>query len=209
MALPLKGKSASSAVSQPPAPKKVSRRWRILLLRGVLSNQQLYEQLYDSGHSGWNGKGYRALAYEWLAVGVGPLKDNAAVNDALRAPVVLIVEDEWFIREEMSQGFRHAGWDVLETSSGEACLAVAREERRIDAVVTDIQLGGGVNGWDVAEAVRPIKPNLAVIYASGNVMERSRMVPGSAFFAKPCRTAELIETCRRLYRRRPGEPVAA
>jgi CheY-like chemotaxis protein len=131
--------------------------------------------------------------------------DTIAVNDALRAPVVLIVEDEWFIREEISQGFRHAGWDVLEMSSGEACLAVAREERRIDAVVTDIQLGAGMNGWDVADGMRSIKPNLAVVYASASSIERSRMVPGSAFFAKPCRTVELVETCRRLCRvRRRG-----
>jgi CheY-like chemotaxis protein len=131
------------------------------------------------------------------------------VNDALRAPVVLIAEDEWFIREEISQEFRHAGWDVLETSSGEACLAVAREQRPIDAVVTDIRLGGGVNGWDVADVVRSIKPDLAVVYASGSLMESSRMVPGSAFFAKPCRTAELVETCRRLCGVRQRRPAAA
>jgi CheY-like chemotaxis protein len=205
MALPLKGKSASSAVSQPPAPKYVSRRWRILLLHGVFPNKQLY----DSEHSEWNGGEHRALALNGWLLEPAALKDTVAVNDALRAPVVLIAEDEWLIREEISQEFRHAGWDVLETSSGEACLAVAREERRIDAMVTDIQLGGGVNGWDVADAVRSIKPNLAVVYASGNVMERSRMVPGSAFFAKPCRTAELVETCRRLcHLRRRGLAVA-
>ena len=131
------------------------------------------------------------------------------MNDALRAPVVLIAEDEWFLRDEISQEFRHAGWDVLETSSGEACLAVAREQRRIDAVVTDIQLGGGVNGWDVADAVRSIKPNLAVVYASAGAIERSRMVPGSVFLAKPCRTVELVETCRRLCRVRRRRLAAA
>jgi two-component system, response regulator PdtaR len=126
------------------------------------------------------------------------LKDTAAVKDALRAPVVLIAEDEWLIREEISEAFRRGGWDVLETSSGEACLAVAREERQIDAVVTDVQLGGGVDGWDVADGVRSINPNLAVVYASAGSIERSRMVSDSAFFAKPCRMVELVETCRRL-----------
>ena len=130
------------------------------------------------------------------------LKDMMAVNDALRAPVVLIAEDEWLVREEISQEFQHDGWDVLEAGSGEACLAVAREEHRIDAVVTDIQLGGAVNGWDVADAMRLIKPSLAVVYASASPAERPRMVPDSVFFAKPCSTAALVETCRRLCRAR-------
>jgi DNA-binding response OmpR family regulator len=148
----------------------------------------------------------RWLVNGWLLARL--LKDTAAVNDALRAPVVLVAEDEWLIREEISQAFRHAGWDVLEASSSEAGLAFAREECRIDAVMTDIELGGGVNGWDVADAARSTRPNLAVVYASGNTMGRSRMVPGSAFFSKPCRTAELVETCRRLSRLPPGLAAA-
>ena len=120
------------------------------------------------------------------------------MNDARRAPAVLVVEDEWLLREEISEEFRHAGWNVLESSTGEDGLAAAQHGGRLDAVVTDIGLAGMLSGWDVAEALRLMRPELAIVYASGNSGERARMVSGSIFLTKPYRTAEIVETCRRL-----------
>lgn len=119
------------------------------------------------------------------------------MDDTLAPPVVLIVEDEWLICDEIADEFRRAGWRVVEASSGEGCLALAQSEVRIDAVVTDVHLAGEVSGWDVAEALRAIVPDIAVVYATANPIETSRMVEGSVFFTKPCRTAELLDACRK------------
>jgi CheY-like chemotaxis protein len=55
----------------------------------------------------------------------------------------------------------------------------------IRVVFTDIQLGGELNGWDVAEAFRKAHPDIRVIYASGRYHDGERRVADSVFFTKP------------------------
>jgi DNA-binding response OmpR family regulator len=118
------------------------------------------------------------------------------------APVVLIVEAKGLIRSTISKEFQRAGWSVLEASTGEGSLVLAARGPQVDAVVTDIELGGDVNGWDVAEAFRTKNPETAVIYASDTSAANDRMVRGSAFFIKPFESGKLLQTCDRLKRER-------
>ena len=87
----------------------------------------------------------------------------------------LVVEDEWLVRSEIVDELKAHGLQVLEASTGEAALNLF-DMGRIDLLFTDIQLGGELNGWDVAEALRATWPDLAVIYTSGNSADRSRQV---------------------------------
>jgi CheY-like chemotaxis protein len=48
--------------------------------------------------------------------------------------VVLIVEDEWLLRDLIAHDFRDAGWEVLDVGTAEGALALLREGRRIDVV---------------------------------------------------------------------------
>jgi CheY-like chemotaxis protein len=119
-----------------------------------------------------------------------------AVNLGPRAPVALIVEDEWLLRDDIAQTLREAGWAVLEASTGEGAIALLHAGRRIDTVITDIHLAGYLSGWDVGEAFRARYPDIHIVYASGNSIERSRRVPGSLFFDKPYQTRKLLEALR-------------
>ncbi len=112
-------------------------------------------------------------------------------------PVVLVVEDEWLLREAIVATLQEAGWEVLEASSGEGALALLAAGRSINVLFTDIQLGGYLSGWDVAEAVRKARPGTPVIYASGNTVDARRRVPGSSFFTKPYVAADVVEACRK------------
>ena len=103
------------------------------------------------------------------------------------------------LRATIAENLQNAGWHVLETATGEGALALLQAGQRIDVVVTDIHLGGYLNGWDVAEAFRAVDPNIPVIYESGNSVDMSRQVPGSRFFSKPCEPDELLEACNRLF----------
>ncbi len=67
---------------------------------------------------------------------------------------VLVVEDEWFVREDLVLGLQQEGWIVLEADTGVGALKVLRETNTIDLLVTDIRLADAMTGWDVAEAVR-------------------------------------------------------
>lgn len=110
------------------------------------------------------------------------------------AVVVLVVEDEWLLRDEIVYQLRNAGWNVLEASTGEGAIGFLDTEHQIDVLVTDIQLAGYLNGWDVAEAFRAARPHIPVIYASGNNADPSRAVANSRFFRKPANISEIVAT---------------
>ena len=67
------------------------------------------------------------------------------------------------------------------------------EQPLIGVVFTDIQLGGQLNGWDVAEAFRKAYPDICVIYASGRYHDAERRVPGSTFFTKPYIPGDIVD----------------
>lgn len=119
---------------------------------------------------------------------------------AWSGPVALLVEDEWIVRAATAQRFQESGWNVLEASTGEGALALIRAGHRVHVVITDIHLAGYLSGWDVAEAVRGMDPEIPVVYVSGNSVDRCRSVPGSFFLNKPYEPAELLEVSNSLAR---------
>jgi CheY-like chemotaxis protein len=119
--------------------------------------------------------------------------------------VILVVEDEWLVRETIVQHLQDAGCVVFEAASGEDALLVLQREPSIDVLLTDIRLNGCVNGWEVGEAFRQKHADSPVIYASGHSIEPPRQVPGSLFFNKPYKPSEILNACQRLTeKRQPG-----
>ena len=110
--------------------------------------------------------------------------------------LVLVVEDEWLVRDVIATDLRDAGWTVLEASTGESALGIIEHNPHIDVLFTDIQLAGQLSGWDVAEAFRAAKPKMPVIYASGNTSDWSRAVDNSQVFGKPYRAPDILQACR-------------
>jgi CheY-like chemotaxis protein len=107
--------------------------------------------------------------------------------------LVLIVEDEWIVRETIADEFRTAGWHVLESSTAEDAIELVRTGRPVDVIFTDIQLAGELNGWDIGEQSRDLRDDITIIYTSGNAVDRSRRVDGSLFFDKPYRAKAIVE----------------
>ena len=73
-------------------------------------------------------------------------------------PVALVVEDEWLLRDDIATELKSEGWHVVEAANGEVAFDLF-DMQTIDVLFTDIQLGGWLNGWDVAEALRRRTPN--------------------------------------------------
>ena len=81
---------------------------------------------------------------------------------------ILLAEDESSLREMVQEVLRLQGYRVLTAASGPAALEVwHREERRIDLLLTDIVMPGGMMGTDVAAELRRANPELKVIYTTG------------------------------------------
>ena len=111
---------------------------------------------------------------------------------------VLVVEDEWLLREESTGWFRDSGWTVLETALGAQALATLQNEKLIHLLYTDITLADTITGWDVAATGLESHPDLAVIYASGGPDDQTRRRPESIFLPKPVSQQDLMLACSRL-----------
>jgi CheY-like chemotaxis protein len=81
------------------------------------------------------------------------------------------------------------GYAAIEAEDGAAGLAVLRSERRIDLLVTDVGLPGGMNGRQVADAARLLRPDLRVLfitgYAENAVLRHGHLDPGMHVLTKP------------------------
>ena len=120
---------------------------------------------------------------------------------ARKAVTVLVVEDDWLIREDIVADLRQEGWAVLEAATGAGALKALQDAEKVDLLITDIKLADALTGWEVAEAFRTSHPEVPVIYASGNPANDHRRVPGSIFLSKPVAPSELTATCRKLLAR--------
>ena len=108
--------------------------------------------------------------------------------------VVLVVEDDCLLRSWIVGEFQSEGWHVLDTASGEEAVVLAYHTP-LDAVFTDVQLAGHIDGWDLAEVLRRSDPRIPIVYTSANAAQRSRLVAESLFFDKPYNAAEVIKAC--------------
>jgi len=123
---------------------------------------------------------------------------SISVANGVAALVVLLVEDEVLLRCSIAESLRNAGYTVIERSSGEEAIALSKSDISIDVVFTDISLIGLATGWDVADCFRADRPNVSVLYTSGNRIDAGRCVSGSAFIAKPYQHDDIVSACHGL-----------
>ena len=103
--------------------------------------------------------------------------------------VVLIVEDDVFIREIAEMMIQDWGHQTLSASDVDEALAFLRSHQHIDALFTDIYLKKEVlGGYDLARQAIALRPKLRVLYTTGNSMSdkmKALFVKGSHFLCKP------------------------
>lgn len=110
-------------------------------------------------------------------------------------PLVLLVEDEVPIAFVVQEMLTSNGIDViLARDAHRALYELVRDIGRFDVLLTDVRLGDGPDGWDLARLARDIAPTLPVIYQTGDSASRWRTegVPASALLRKPFTEAQLI-----------------
>ena len=116
----------------------------------------------------------------------------ASLGEAPRAEqgqTVLIVDDEPTVRMLVSEVLEDLGYTAIEAADGPAGLKVLRSDVRIDLLVTDVGLPGGMNGRQMADAGRVVRPGLRVLfitgYAENAVVGNGHLDPGMAVLTKP------------------------
>ena len=124
-------------------------------------------------------------------------------SSVIPATTILVVEDEYFLRDDIVGYLQDAGCAVIEADTGECAIDICKSGMPVDVVFTDIQLPGAASGFDVAETFRAARAGIPIVYASGNSGNRHRCVSGSLFFDKPYRSTEILTACLQLKNARP------
>ncbi len=108
---------------------------------------------------------------------------------------VLVIDDEATVRMLMAQALEDAGYRTLQADNGPAGLELLQGGGRIDLLLTDVGLPGGMNGRQVADAARVVRPGLKVLFVTGfaehAVLGNNDLEPGMAVLTKPFPMASL------------------
>ena len=104
-------------------------------------------------------------------------------------PTVLIIDDEPSVRMLVSDALTDLGFRCLDAGDGPVGLRLLESEARIDLLVTDVGLPGGLNGRQVAEAARGLRADLRILfitgYAENAVLNHGHIEPGMEVLTKP------------------------
>jgi CheY-like chemotaxis protein len=114
--------------------------------------------------------------------------------------VVLVAEDDPFVRSYAITCLSSLGYRVIEAVDGREALHKLNHGTVADILFTDVVMPGGINGWELAERARQIRPGLKVLLTSGYALEtlaeRGRLPRGAVILNKPYRKAELAKRLR-------------
>ena len=127
----------------------------------------------------------------------------ATVSDeavhAVHGETVLVIDDEPLVRMLVVDALTELGYIAIEASDGAEGLNVLRSNARVDLLVTDVGLPGGLNGRQVADAARDLRPGLPVLFITGYaetaVLNHGHLDPGMHIITKPF---EVDDVARRI-----------
>ena len=109
--------------------------------------------------------------------------------------VILVVDDDAFIRESLEWVLEDLGHDSLAASDLAGALLHLVAPQPIDALFVDIRLYAlPSGGYDVADQAIKLRPHLPVLYTSGSALTQDmigRFVPGGRFLQKPYSPAQI------------------
>jgi CheY-like chemotaxis protein len=103
--------------------------------------------------------------------------------------VILIVEDDVFLRDDAEEMIKGWGHDTLSASDVDEALSFLRSPQQIDALFTDVYLKKAVHGgYELAHQAIKLRLNLPVLYTTGNTINdkmKTLFVDGAHFLQKP------------------------
>lgn len=116
------------------------------------------------------------------------------------APRILVAEDDVLIRALIVDVLTEAGFVVIEANHGEEALRIlGNRTENFDALFTDINMPGSVDGLELARRARCKLPRLGVVIGSGGHRPPSNAVPsGSRFLPKPYQFSNIPDCVREL-----------
>jgi CheY-like chemotaxis protein len=138
------------------------------------------------------------------------LPDRAGQGDG---ETVLVVDDERSVRLVLAEELTNSGYYVIEAPDGPSALRILQSNARIDLMITDVGLPGGLNGRQVADAARVSRPSLKILFITGFAenagISNGHLESAMQVMTKPFVTSALILKVRELLGRHAEWPRMA
>jgi CheY-like chemotaxis protein len=138
------------------------------------------------------GKGTMVCLYLPRYLGEARIPEPEIAPDIARAQheeIVLVVDDEPTVRMLLTDLLQELGYQSIEASDGGSGLDILFSNTRVDLLITDVGLPGGLNGRQMADAARTRRPNLKVLfitgYAENAVLSHGHLDHGMHILTKP------------------------
>nr|WP_255636282.1 ATP-binding protein [Azospirillum sp. 412522] len=130
-------------------------------------------------------------------------RDEAAITPPARdGETVLVVDDEPSLRLMVMDLLNDLGYAAIEAADGAAGLRILQSETRIDLVVTDVGLPGGMNGRQMIDLARVGRPKLKTLFITGfaenALLNNGQLEPGMSVLTKPFAMDVLASRIREL-----------
>lgn len=128
--------------------------------------------------------------------------ENKAIPLTKAGETILIVDDEPTVRLLLTEVLGEIGFTLIEAADSIAGLKVLRSDVHIDLLITDVGLPGGMNGRQMADAGREVRPQLKTLfitgYAENAVVGNGQLGPGMQVLTKPFAVDMLVSRVREL-----------
>ena len=136
---------------------------------------------------------------EHHAAGESPRVAGPALRST-HGETILVVEDDEDVRAAAGANLRELGYHVVDAADGPAALRILETDPTISLLFTDVGLPG-LNGRQVADEARRLRPNVRVVFTSGYahhaLVHQGRLDPGVELLAKPFTFEDLAAKIRR------------
>jgi CheY-like chemotaxis protein len=116
-------------------------------------------------------------------------------------PIILVVEDDAPVQTIVEEALTDGGFEPAIAASGEEAVTLLMGIKgKYRALVTDVQLRGVMDGWEVAKRAREIDPEFPIVYMTGGHAAEwpSHGVPNSILLTKPFAPAQLVTAVSQL-----------
>jgi CheY-like chemotaxis protein len=127
------------------------------------------------------------------------LRNGGPMNRGL-GETVLVVDDDPTVRMLVAEVLSENFYNILEATDGPSATRIIESDRRIDLLITDVGLPGGMNGRQVASAARVRRPDIKVLfitgYAENTAIKNGHLESGMAVLAKPFAMSTLSNKIR-------------
>lgn len=111
---------------------------------------------------------------------------------------VLVVEDDPNVREVTIDRLEHLGYSIIEAENAQQALDRLEAGAKVDVLLSDVVMPGGITGVELVDEVRRKYPNIKAILSSGYAPDANAGVPRTPWLRKPYTLSELSQTLRQV-----------